>query len=77
LQPSDAEGGGGFRREAFYIQRMTMKNFFVALAITAAFLGILLVAGTTQNGGCLPWKEKVVVGGNGPFSEDRGTKICK
>jgi len=56
---------------------MTVKNFFVALALTALFLGILLVAGTAQNGGCLPWKEKVVVGGHGPFSEDRGTKICK
>ena len=43
----------------------------------AVFLGILVVAGTAQNGGCLPWKEKVVVGGNGPFSEDRGTKLCK
>ena len=56
---------------------MSMKNFFVALAITAVFLGILLLAGTMQNGGCLPWKEKVVVGGNGAFSEYRGTKLCK
>ena len=37
-----------------YIQVMTMRNFFVALAITALFLGILLVAGTAQNKGCLP-----------------------
>jgi hypothetical protein len=56
---------------------MTMRNFLVALALTAIFLGILVVAGTTQNGGCLPWKEKVVVGGNGAFSENRGTTLCK
>ena len=56
---------------------MTMRNFLVAAALTVIFLGILLVAGTAQNGGCLPWKDKVVVGGNGPFSEDRGTKLCK
>jgi hypothetical protein len=56
---------------------MTMKNFLIATALTALFLGILLLAGTTQNGGCLPWKEKVVVGGSGEFSEDRGTKLCK
>jgi hypothetical protein len=56
---------------------MTMKNFFVAAAITAVFLGILLLAGTMQNEGCLPWKTPVTVGGGGTFSEDRGTKLCK
>jgi hypothetical protein len=56
---------------------MTMKNFFIALAITGVFLGILLLAGTMQNEGCLPWKQPVVVGGNGVFSENRGTKLCK
>jgi hypothetical protein len=56
---------------------MSLKNFFVALVITAVFLGILLLAGTAQNGGCLPWKEKIVVGGDGPFSENRGTRVCK
>jgi hypothetical protein len=56
---------------------MTMRNFLVALAITAVFVGILVVAGTVQNEGCLPWKKPVTVGGNGAFSEDRGTKLCK
>ena len=56
---------------------MTMKNFFVALLLTAIFLGILLLAGTTQNKGCLPWKEPVRVGGGGPFSENRGDTICR
>ena len=54
-----------------------MKNFFIALGITAVFLGILLLAGTMQNEGCLPWKEPVHVGGQGTFSGDRGTKLCK
>jgi hypothetical protein len=54
-----------------------MRNFFIALVITGLFLGILVVAGTAQNGGCLPWKEKIVVGGSGTFSEDRGTRVCK
>lgn len=56
---------------------MSMRNFFVALAVTAVFLGVLLLAGTAQNGGCLPWKKSVTVGGNGTFSEDRGTRLCK
>jgi hypothetical protein len=56
---------------------MSMRNFLVALAITAIFLGILVVAGTAQNHGCLPWKEAVHVGGS-VFSEgDRGRTVCK
>jgi hypothetical protein len=57
---------------------MTMKNFFVALLITALFLGILVVAGTAQNEGCLPWKEPVTVGGSGSvFAENRGETFCR
>jgi hypothetical protein len=55
-----------------------MRNFLVALALTALFLGILVVAGTAQNQGCLPWKEPVTVGGSGGvFSEDRGDTVCR
>ena len=60
-----------------YIQAMSFRNFLVALAITAVFLGILLLAGTTQNQGCLPWKEPITVGGGGTFSDNPGTKICR
>jgi hypothetical protein len=56
---------------------MTFRNFLVALTITALFLGILLVAGTTQNQGCLPWKEPLRVGGGGTFSEDPGKIVCR
>ena len=56
---------------------MSMRNFLVALAVTAVFLGVLLVAGTAQNGGCLPWKEPLTVGGGGAFSENRGETICR
>ena len=57
---------------------MTMKNFFVALVITGLFLGILLVAGTMQNEGCLPWKEPLTVGGSSnAFSENRGETVCR
>ena len=57
---------------------MTMRNFLVALALTGLFLGILLVAGTAQNQGCLPWKEPVTVGGSaGVFAEDRGSTMCR
>jgi len=56
---------------------MSVKNFFVALAITGLFLLILLVAGTVQNEGCLPWQEAIHVGG-GVFSEgDRGRTVCR
>jgi hypothetical protein len=54
-----------------------MRNFFVALAITALFFGILLLAGTVQNKGCLPWQEPLTVGGGGAFSENRGRTVCR
>jgi hypothetical protein len=53
-----------------------MRNVLVALAITGLFLGILLVAGTAQNQGCLPWKEPITVGGSA-FSEERGRTVCR
>ena len=57
---------------------MSLRNFFIALVLTALFLGILLLAGTMQNEGCLPWKEPVTVGGSGGvFSEDRGETLCR
>ena len=56
---------------------MSFRNFLIALAITAVFFGILLVAGTAQNEGCLPWKEPITVGGGGTFSDTPGTKLCK
>jgi hypothetical protein len=56
---------------------MTMRNFLVALAITGLFLGILVLAGTAQNKGCLPWQEPITVGGEGPFSENRGDTVCR
>jgi hypothetical protein len=55
-----------------------MRKFLIALAIGVVFALILLVAGTAQNEGCLPWKTPVTVGGGAsPFSEARGTKLCK
>lgn len=70
--------GSASDRLAPYIQRMSMRNFLVALALTALFLGILLVAGTVQNEGCLPWKEPVTVGGSDSvFSENRGETLCR
>ena len=72
-----ADYGGCSGRAPRYIQRMTMKNFFIALLLTALFLGVLLVAGMAQNEGCLPWKEPITVGGGGPFSENRGDTICR
>ena len=54
-----------------------MRKFLIALAIGIVFALILLVAGTARNEGCLPWKTPITVGGGGPFSEDRGSKLCK
>jgi hypothetical protein len=57
---------------------MTFRNFMIALALTALFLGILLLAGTMQNEGCLPWKEPITVGGDSSvFSENRGDTVCR
>jgi hypothetical protein len=69
--------GSASDRGRGYIQAMTMRNFFVALVLTALFLGILLVGGMAQNKGCFPWQEPLTVGGGGPFSEDRGRTVCR
>ncbi len=53
-----------------------MKRFVIFFGITALFALILLVAGTAQNEGCLPWKEPVSIGGS-PFSENRGETLCR
>ena len=54
-----------------------MRKFVITLALVALFALILLVAGTAQNEGCLPWKTPVTVGGGSTFSEQPGTKLCK
>ena len=71
------EEGGSSDREQNYIQRMSMKNFLTAVAITALFLGILVVAGTAQNQGCLPWKDPIHIGGSAFSEGDRGHTVCK
>ena len=54
-----------------------MRKLVITLALAGLFALILLVAGTAQNEGCLPWKTPITVGGGGTFSEDRGTKVCR
>jgi hypothetical protein len=54
-----------------------MRKFVIVLGIAALFGLILLVAGTAQNQGCLPWKTPVTVGGGGTFSDQPGSKLCK
>jgi hypothetical protein len=54
-----------------------MSKVLIAIAIAAVMGLILLVAGTAQNKGCLPWKQAITTGG-GPFSEgDRGRTVCR
>ena len=54
-----------------------MRKFLIAIAIAAVFALILLVAGTAQNEGCLPWKTPVTVGGGGTFSEQTGNQALQ
>jgi hypothetical protein len=54
-----------------------MSRFLIAAAVVAVMALVLLVAGTAQNKGCLPWKTAVSTGG-GVFSEgDRGRTVCR
>jgi hypothetical protein len=54
-----------------------MKKLSVVLLLAALLALVLLVAGTVQNQGCLPWKTAVTTGG-GVFSEgDRGQTYCR
>lgn len=67
--------GTGYDRDALYSEHM--GKAFTALAVIALFILVLIVAGTAQNHGCLPWKKAVTTGG-GPFSEgDRGHTYCR
>ena len=62
-------------REPQYIQ--SMRKMFIALAIAALMGLILLVGGTAQNQGCLPWKTPVHVGGSAFSEGDRGHTYCR
>lgn len=54
-----------------------MGKAFTALAVIAVLIGVLIIAGTAQNHGCLPWKKAVTTGG-GVFSEgNRGHTYCR
>jgi len=69
------ETGDESDRERFYSQ--SVRKLIIAVAI-AALLGLLvIVGGTAQNHGCLPWKQAIHVGGS-VFSEgDRGRTVCR
>jgi hypothetical protein len=54
-----------------------MRKMFIALAIAALMGLILLVGGTAQNQGCLPWKTPVHVGGSAFSEGDRGHTYCR
>ena len=54
-----------------------MRKFLIAVVVAGVFALVLLVAGTAQNKGCLPWQTAITTGG-GPFSEgDRGRTVCR
>jgi len=54
-----------------------MSRAFTALAVVAVLIGVLIIAGTAQNHGCLPWKTAVHTGGSA-FSEGaRGHTYCR
>jgi hypothetical protein len=53
------------------------KKLFVAIGIAALMGLLLLVAGTAQNQGCLPWKEPLHVGGSAFSEGDRGHTVCR
>ncbi len=54
-----------------------MSKFLIALVVVGVMAGVILVAGTARNNGCLPWKTPVTTGG-GVFSEEnRGQTVCR
>jgi hypothetical protein len=53
------------------------KKLFVAVGIAALMALLIIVAGTAQNHGCLPWKEAIHVGGNAFSEGDRGRTVCR
>jgi hypothetical protein len=74
------QNGGGLLRRPRYSQTMispTMRKLIVAVAIAGVMALVLLVAGTAQNHGCLPWKTAVHTGGSAFSEGDRGHTYCR
>jgi hypothetical protein len=62
-------------RNPLYSPRV--RKLLIALAI-AALMGLLIVVGgTAQNHGCLPWKQAIHVGGSAFSEGDRGRTVCR
>jgi hypothetical protein len=54
----------------------SVRKILLTAIIVGALLGAILLVSIAQNDGCLPWKERVGIGGS-PFSENRGTTQCR
>ena len=73
--PRSSVPGTESGRGSVYIQGMS--KFLIGALVVAIMALVLLVAGTAQNKGCLPWKTAISTGG-GTFSEgDRGRTVCR
>jgi hypothetical protein len=55
-----------------------MRKLLIAILVAGVFAGILLVAATAQNKGCLPWKQPITVGGS-VFDDEtnRAHTVCR
>jgi hypothetical protein len=70
-----ATSGDESDRNRLYSPRV--RKLLIALAI-AALMGLLVVVGgTAQNHGCLPWKQAIHVGGSAFSEGDRGRTVCR
>ena len=54
-----------------------MKKLFIALLVAGVMALVVLVAGTAQNHGCLPWQTALTTGGSVFSENDRGRVVCR
>jgi hypothetical protein len=52
------------------------RRLSIAVALVVLFLGVITLALTAQNEGCLPWQERVGYG-DGPFGESQDYSRCR
>jgi hypothetical protein len=54
-----------------------MKRFLIALLVAGVLALVVLVGGTAQNRGCIPWHTAVTTGGGVMSEGNRGQAYCR
>ena len=73
---AEIEGFSLSDRPPHYSQSVANSKFWIGVLLILAFVGVMLVLSMSENGGCLPWQERVGVKGD-TFSGMKGITRCR